>query len=170
VGAKLAGARREYDNNQRLLELRSVGQLDVDLSRLAVSEADAEYRAARTNTMRCNITAPYSGRVVGREASEGQSVEASEQILDIVGSELATWLKWLEPGVETTLEVEETGEHVNGVVNRIGASVDPASHTIPVWAELDVTPLLRPGMTASATFPAQDADEISGADSNEQAP
>ncbi|MGK0547809.1 efflux RND transporter periplasmic adaptor subunit [Halomonas cupida] len=177
VGAKLASARREYDNNQRLLELRSVGQLDVDLSRLAVSEANAEYRAARTNASRCNITAPYSGRVVGREASEGQSVEASEEILDIVGSELeariivpATWLKWLEPGVETTLEVEETGERVNGVVNRIGASVDPVSHTIPIWAELDVTPSLRPGMTASATFPARDTDKMYGAVANEQAP
>lgn len=163
VGAKLASARRRLDNNQRLAELQSVGKLDVDLARLAVSESNAEYRAAATKVSRCKIEAPYDGRVVSRKVSEGQSVNSQEKLLEIVGRELeariivpATWLSWLEPGIETQLEVEETGEHVSGTVSRIGASVDPVSHTIPIWAKLEVTPALRPGMTASATFPSRD--------------
>lgn len=160
VGAKLASAKRQYENNQRLSELQSVGKLDVDLSRLAVNEANAEYRAARTNVDRCTIEAPYDGRVVNRAVSEGQSVDAREKLLGIVGRSLeariivpATWLAWMKPGIEAELEIEETGERITGAITRIGASVDPVSHTIPVWAKLALTPSLRPGMTAVATFP-----------------
>ncbi|MGO2414571.1 MULTISPECIES: efflux RND transporter periplasmic adaptor subunit [Cobetia] len=159
VGARLASARRQLQNNQRLLELRSVGQLDVDLSRLAVNENDAEYRIARTNMNRCDIKSPYDGRVVERKASVGQSVEAQAELLSIVGQALeariivpADWLAWLEPGRQAQLTIEETRENVSAKVTRVGASVDPVSHTIPIWAEIKVTPALRPGMTASAIF------------------
>lgn len=159
VGARLASARRKLENNQRLMELRSVGQLEVDLSRLAVNESDAEYRIARTNVDRCAIKAPYDGRVVERNASVGQSVQAQAELLAIVGKKLearvivpADWLAWLEPGRQAQLTIEETRENVAAKVTRIGASVDPVSHTIPIWAEIDVTASLRPGMTASAIF------------------
>ncbi|WP_405279003.1 efflux RND transporter periplasmic adaptor subunit [Cobetia sp. Ld8] len=159
VGARLASARRKLENNQRLLELRSVGQLEVDLSRLSVNENAAEYQIARTNVNRCAIKAPYAGRVVERKANVGQSVQAQAELLAIVGQTLearvivpADWLSWLKPGRQAQLTIEETGENVSAKVTRIGASVDPVSHTIPIWVDIKVTPSLRPGMTASAVF------------------
>lgn len=159
VGARLASARRKLENNRRLSELRSVGKLDVDLSRLAVNENEAEYRIARNNVNRCSIKAPYDGRIVERKASVGQSVEAQAELLDIVGIALeariivpADWLVWLETGNKAQLAVEEAQQSVAATLTRIGASVDPVSHTIPIWAELEITPALRPGMTASAIF------------------
>ncbi|GAB3673579.1 efflux RND transporter periplasmic adaptor subunit [Salinisphaera aquimarina] len=160
VSAKLQSARRTYENRQRLAELRSVGKLDVDLARLAVSESNAELRVASTNVSRCSLNAPFSGRVVRLYAREGQSVKAQEQLLEIVGQELeariivpARWLTWLDKGRKVSLVVEETGGTVTGSVTRIGAAVDPVSHTIPIWASLDESGPLRPGMTAAASFP-----------------
>ena len=65
----------------------------------------------------------------------------------------ANWLSWLKKDDVVNLSVSETGTSVSGHVVRIGAAVDPVSHTIPIWARLDKTADLRPGMTARAEFP-----------------
>lgn len=160
VAAKFAGDRRRMDNNRRLAELNSVGKLDVELSELAVKESGAELRAAQANAKRCDIAAPFEGRVVELFASVGQSVQAQEKVLQIVGRDLearvivpAKWLSWIKQGTPVQLAVEETGVEVGATVMRVGAAVDPVSHTIPLWAKLKDSASLRPGMTAAAHFP-----------------
>ena len=161
VASRLAQARRKLDNKQRLAELDSVGKLAVDLAELAVREARAELEIARLNVERCDVEAPYDGRVVKLHASEHQNVQAQQKLLAIVGRRLearvivpADWLDWLRPGAPMALAVEETGTTVEGEVARVGAAVDPVSHTVPVWARL-ASPgeALRPGMSGAARFP-----------------
>ncbi|MEF8833320.1 MAG: efflux RND transporter periplasmic adaptor subunit [Halofilum sp. (in: g-proteobacteria)] len=163
VATRLAQAQRREDNRERLAELDSVGRLEVELARLAVEEAEAELRIASLNVARCTIEAPFDGRVVRMHASEHQSVKAQQKLLEIVGAELearvivpADWLSWLATGDAMRMRVEETGATVSGRVTRIGAAVDPVSHTVPVWASLDgADGSLRPGMSGDVTFPAR---------------
>lgn len=160
VAAKLASAQAKRDNQEQLARLESAGKLEVDLARLSVNETSAELRAARANVSRCNINAPFAGRVNSLEASLGQSIKPQDKLMTIVGEELnarvivpANWLSWLKKGDTVNLSVSETGTPVTAHVVRIGAAVDPVSHTIPIWARLDKTADLRPGMTARAAFP-----------------
>ena len=160
VSAQLQSARKTLSNRRRLAELRSIGKLEVDLAELAVRESSAELRIASINVKRCSINAPFSGRVVKLHSRQGQSVKAQEKLMEIVGRDLearvivpARWLSWIAKGQGVELAVEETGESVSGQVTRIGAAVDPVSHTIPVWASLKESTSLRPGMSGVARFP-----------------
>ncbi len=160
VAAKLASAQAKRDNQEKLAQLQSAGKLEVDLARLGVNESAAELRAARANVARCSINAPFAGRVNGLEASLGQSIKPQDKLMTVVGQELnarvivpANWLSWLKKDDAVNLSVSETGTPVTAHVVRIGAAVDPVSHTIPIWARLDKTADLRPGMTARAEFP-----------------
>lgn len=163
VATRLKQAQRQRDNKERLAELDSVGKLTVDMAALAVEEAEAQRRIARLNVARCRIEAPFKGRVVKRHASEHQSVQAQQKLLEVVGHQLeariivpADWLEWLAPGERMTLEVDETGHTVKGEVVRVGAAVDPVSHTVPVWAQLTREgQALRPGMSGAARFEGQ---------------
>ena len=165
VGAKLARAKRKLDNRERLADLDSVGKLEVELARLAVKEARAELRIARLNAGRCTVEAPFDGRVVQIHAREHESVKAQQKMIEIVGRALevrvivpARWLDWLDTGAAMKLRAEETGSEVAGTVTRIGAAVDPVSHTVPVWASLDSPDAgLRPGMSGSVRFPERPA-------------
>lgn len=160
VRAKLGSARRKHENQEQLQRLQSAGKLEVDLSRLAVSETRAQLRGAQADVNRCDVRAPFDGRVAELYASLGESVKPQQKLLKIVGTELdarvivpATWLSWLDEGAKVTLAVAENGARVSGKVVRIGAAVDPVSHTIPVWVDLGKAEALRPGMTARASFP-----------------
>ncbi|MEF8833274.1 MAG: efflux RND transporter periplasmic adaptor subunit [Halofilum sp. (in: g-proteobacteria)] len=167
VATRLAQAKRRRDNRERLAELDSVGQLEVELARLAVEESEAELRIASLNAARCTIEAPFDGRVVRLHASEHQSVKAQQKLLEIVGAGLearvivpADWLSWLRTGDAMRMRVEETGATVHGAVTRIGAAVDPVSHTVPVWASLEgAGASLRPGMSGDVTFPGRPTAE-----------
>lgn len=163
VQAQLQQARRTLQNKQRLSELDSVGDLEVELARLDVREAEAERDIVARNVERCTIDAPYDGRVVERKARQYQSVERQQELLEIVGNDMeariivpSTWLAWLERGDRVELTVDETGITVPGTVSRIGAAIDPVSHTVPIWAALETEDAsLRPGMSGSAHFPAR---------------
>ena len=103
VAAKLASAQAKRDNQEQLARLESAGKLEVDLARLSVNETSAELRAARANVARCNINAPFAGRVNSLEASLGQSTKPQDKLMTIVGEELnarvivpANWLSWLK--------------------------------------------------------------------------
>lgn len=167
VDSRLRQAQRSLENKQRLADLDSVGRLDVELAELAVEERRAELKIARLNTQRCQITAPFDGRVVKRHASEYQSVQAQQKLLEIVGLLLearvivpAEWLMWLEPGDPMTFEIEETDTTALGEVVRIGAVVDPVSHTVPVWTRLsNEKGELRPGMSGTANFQGRTGDD-----------
>lgn len=166
VETRLRQARRKLENKKRLEELDSVGRLAVDLARLDVREVEAEFEIVTLNVERCTIEAPYHGRVVERRAREHQSVQRQQELLEIVGMGLearvivpAEWLVWLEPGAPIELVIDETGQRVDGAIERIGAAVDPVSHTVPVWASLENTDAaLRPGMSGSARFPGRPGD------------
>ena len=61
--AELDGANQTYQANQRLAELHSVGQLELDLSRTAVGKAKAEVGANQAVLAKCGVAAPFGGRV-----------------------------------------------------------------------------------------------------------
>lgn len=143
--AELDGAQQTFQANQRLAELNSVGQLDLDLSRAAVGKARAEVNAQRAVLAKCSVTAPYAGRVAEQKAREQQFVQPGQALMDILDDSVleleflvpSSWLGWLRVGSAFQVEIDETHKTYPAKFIRIGARVDPVSQSIKVAAAID---------------------------------
>lgn len=150
--------------NQRLAQLHSVGELEVQQASAKAKGSAAEVAYMQTTVRKCVIAAPFDGRVIKRSASPQQFVEPGKALLTIVETsrlELkmlvpSKWLSWLKPGRPLSVQVDEVGRSYPAKVARIGARVDPVTQTVDVVAALTGNAHeLLPGMSGWATFPAR---------------
>lgn len=154
--AELDAAAQTLKSNERLSELNSVGKLELDLSRSAVTRARAELGANRAVTAKCSVAAPFAGRVAEQRVREQQFVQAGQALLDIIDDSVleleflvpSRWLVWLRTGAPFQVQIDETGKSYPAKFIRIGARVDPASQSIKVGAAIDGKfPELMAGMS-----------------------
>jgi RND family efflux transporter MFP subunit len=161
--AQLRKAQTELDSadltlksNQRLAELNSVGQLELDLSHSAVSKARAEIGAQHAVLSKCSVSAPFAGRVAEQKVREQQYVQPGQALIDIIDDSVleleflvpSRWLSWLKVGGKFDVQIDETGQRYPAKFIRIGARVDPVSQSVKVAAAIDGTfPDLIAGMS-----------------------
>lgn len=154
-------ARKLLQVNQRLADLQSVGELELEQSAAKMREAEAELHYMKTSVSKCVIHAPFNGRIARRLVAEHQYVNTGTPLLDILGSEQlelqmivpSGWLAWLRPGQSFTVKVDELGKAYRAEIVRLGARIDPLSQTLPVTGRLlDSTPELLAGMSGWAEF------------------
>lgn len=142
--AQLNAAEVTVRVNRQLNTLRSIGEAEVQLAEARAQVARAEVRKFETQARRCEIKAPFDGRVVERRIQEHESVPAGAPLLEILSDrdlkiELivpSSWLVWLKPGQRFDLRIDETGASLPGEVTQLGARVDPASQSVKVSARL----------------------------------
>ena len=143
--AELESADQTYQSNRRLAELNSVGQLDLNLSKAAVGKAHAEVRLNQVLLSKCNVHAPFSGRVAEQKAREQQFVQPGQALLDIIDDSVleleflvpSSWLSWLKTGGVFQVSIDETKKTYPAKFIRIGARVDPVSQSVKVAAAID---------------------------------
>lgn len=143
--AELDAAIQTQQSNQRLVELNSIGQLELDLSRAAVGKAKADVGANQAVLSKCAVIAPYSGRVAEQKVREQQYVQPGQALLDIIDDSVleleflvpSRWLNWLRVGTKFNVQIDETGKAYPAKFIRIGARVDPVSQSIKVAAAID---------------------------------
>jgi RND family efflux transporter MFP subunit len=143
--ADLDGAEQTYKTNQRLVQLNSIGQLEVDLSKSAESKARAEVGANRAVLDKCAIAAPFGGRVAEQKVREQQYVQPGQALLDIIDDSVleleflvpSRWLAWLKIGGKFEVQIDETRKRYPAKFIRIGARVDPVSQSVKVAAAID---------------------------------
>jgi RND family efflux transporter MFP subunit len=162
--ASIEAASALVQSNLRLAELNSIGKFEVEQAQAKLKEAQAEAVTARTVVSRCSVNAPFNGRVAKRHVAAHQVVSPGTPVLDILeAAQLevqmivpSKWLAWLKPGTAFTVEVEELGKSFPAKVRRLGAQIDPVSQTVSVVGVIDSNqPVLLPGMSGWATFPAR---------------
>lgn len=162
--AESEAAREQLQVDQRLAQLHSVGELEVQQAEAKMKASAAEVAYMQTTVQKCAISAPFDGRVSKRSAAPQQFVEAGKPLLTIVDTshlELkmivpSKWLAWLKPGHALSVQVDEVGKTYPARVARIGARVDPVTQTVDVIASLNTGAAeLLPGMSGWATFAAQ---------------
>lgn len=145
ANAELQGARATMVANQRLAELRSVGQLDLELSQAVVAKAQADVATNQSILSKCQIHAPFAGRVAEQKVREQQFVQPGTALLDILDDSAleleflvpSGWLRWLKTGLRFQVNIDETGKSYPAYVTRLGARVDPVSQSIKVTATID---------------------------------
>jgi RND family efflux transporter MFP subunit len=159
--AEADAARELWQVDQRLAQLHSVGELEVQQADAKMKATAAEVVYVQTIVSKCSISAPFGGRVLKRTAAPQQFVEAGKPLLTIVDTshlELkmivpSKWLAELRRGQPLTVQIAEVGRAYPARIARIGARVDPITQTVDVTAALTGNaPELLPGMSGWATF------------------
>lgn len=159
--AVLTQAEKTFVINQRLMQLKSTGQLELDIAAAEVEKAKADRSAADAAVAKCTITAPFDGIAVDQKAREFQYTNAGQPLLDILddhGLEVeliapSRWLAWLKPGMAFKVEIHETEKSYSAQVARLSGRVDPVSQTIKVIGEItQAAPELMAGMSGRAVI------------------
>ncbi|RBQ28460.1 efflux RND transporter periplasmic adaptor subunit [Aliarcobacter vitoriensis] len=154
-------ARLELEKNKKLDAYGSVGTFEIQISQENFDKQKAESDIASINISRCEIKAPFSGRVASKKVSKHQSIKPQDELLEIVGLENlearvvvpSSWLVWLKKGMEIDLSIDETQSTIKALVVQIDSIIDPTSQSITVRTKL-VQPYenIIPGMSATAKF------------------
>ena len=136
-------AQAEFDVRKALLARGGTGEVQVAVAKAQAAATKARQRLAEAVVSKCDIVAPFDGRVVEASVNEFEYVEPSQALLSVVSSgrpELeinapGVWLRWLSIGSEGRVEFEEVEGIFAVQVSSIGAAIDPVSATIKVTAE-----------------------------------
>lgn len=161
IAVKKNLAKVKLDKNIQLQRLNSVGVFDVEMSKLELREQEIAYKIANINTNRCEIKAPFTGRVVQKIANKYQNVKPQDQLIEIVSSESleiksvvpATWLSWLKVGQDMVFKVDEVNKEIKTKVLQIDSVVDSKSQTINIRAKIEKVEDVIVGMSGTAYFP-----------------
>ncbi|HYF42043.1 MAG TPA: efflux RND transporter periplasmic adaptor subunit [Ramlibacter sp.] len=143
--AELDAAEQTFRGNQRLAELNSVGQVELELSRSAVHRSRAEVGSHRAVLSKCAVAAPFAGRMAEQRVREQQYVQPGQPLLEIIDDSVleleflvpSHWLGWVRHGSHFQVAIDETGKTYPAKVLRIGARVDPVSQSVKVAAAID---------------------------------
>lgn len=154
-------ARKLQQVTARMASLNATGELELEQSAAKAREAEAELNYMKTSVSKCQLTAPFDGRVARRMVAPHQFVAAGTPLLDIQSSsglELqlivpSHWLSWLKVGSNFSVALEENAKTYPAQITRLGARIDPVSQTISLTARiLKDNQELLPGMSGWADF------------------
>lgn len=154
-------ARLELEKNKKLDTYGSIGTFEIQISQENFNKQKAESDIASINVERCDIKAPFDGRIASKKVSKYQSIKPQDELLEIIGTDNleakvvvpSPWLIWLKKGIQLDLNIDETGTTVKAQVVQMDSIVDPTSQSITVRAKL-LKPFdnITPGMSATANF------------------
>jgi HlyD family secretion protein len=157
------------------------GELDIQMSRVATSEAQlgaiqAQLAQSRTNVSWTKIYSPVDGVVVNRAIDPGATVAASFQVstLFVIAQDLRKMrvladvdeadVGKLKEGMEAETVVDAfPGEIFKGVVQQIRFSPNNVSGVVTYSAVVEVDngeEKLRPGMTATVTIKTRESKAV----------
>jgi membrane fusion protein, multidrug efflux system len=157
--AALSQAEKTYAINTRLSQLKSIGQLELEVSAAEVQKQKAEVAAADATASKCIIAAPFAGVTVDQKAREFQYAAPAQPLLEILDDQSleieliapSRWLDWLRPGTTFEVHIDETNRNYSARVTRLGGRVDPVSQSIKIIGEIaGSTEGLLPGMSGRA--------------------
>ena len=134
-----------WQANTRLFDLKSVGKVELDMSKAELLKAKADLSGNRAVVDKCQVTAPFAGRIADQKVREQQYVQAGQALLEIIDDsslELefivpSRWMAWARPGLGFKVAIDETGKTYPARIVRVGARVDPISQSIKMAAVVD---------------------------------
>ena len=154
-------ANLELEKNKKLDTFGSIGTFEVQISQENVNKQKAESDIVAINVSRCDIKAPFDGRIASKKVAKHQNIKPQDELLEIVSVDNleakvvvpSSWLVWLKRGMDLDLNIDETKTTVKAQIVQIDSIVDPTSQSITLRAKL-LKPFenIIPGMSATANF------------------
>jgi RND family efflux transporter MFP subunit len=149
---------KTYVVNQKLEKLKSISTLELDVAKAEEDEAMADVKVVEATLSKCNIKAPFSGRVSEVTARPYQSVREGDPLMEIINEKNlevefmapSKALPELDIGRAFRVTLDETATTHSGEIVRLGGKVDPVSQTIKVYGRItDGISELLPGMSGA---------------------
>ena len=150
-----------HDANVELRKDEAVSKLDVALSEAKLEESKANVALARAQHQKCNVLAPYDGKVAKVAVNEHESVEIGGSLISILDDAQlemtlhlpSSWVTTVSNGTKFKVSIDETGKRYDASVIRVSPQIDPTSRTFEVTARVvgKQTDLLS-GMSGNARF------------------
>lgn len=147
--------------NRQLAQLGSVSELELEVSETRLRAAKAETALMQSMVNRCEISAPFSGRVAKLQVRPHQFVAEGQPMIEVLDDrnleiEMVVPSKWiarLKPGTRFAVRIDETGRSYRARVTRVGARIDPISQSLKLFGVFDpASDELLSGMSGSAQF------------------
>jgi RND family efflux transporter MFP subunit len=161
--AQMEITKRQWNNNQSLVEQGFISKAAMDNSLASFLGADASYKAAiagadvaRKALDDATLRAPFAGIVSGRAAQVGERVSIDAKIMELVDlSQLEVEVP-LSPsesmdvrvGQVAALQMEDRKDTVGAKVKRISPSAQTGSRSVLIYLTLDKAQGLRHGLFA----------------------
>ena len=161
--AQMEITKRQWNNNQSLVDQGFISKAATDNSMASYLGADASYKAAlagaevaRKALDDATLRAPFAGIVSGRAAQVGERVAIDAKIMELVDlSQLEVEVP-LSPsesmdvrvGQVASLQMEDRKQTVSAKVKRISPSAQTGSRSVLIYLALDKAEGLRHGLFA----------------------
>jgi RND family efflux transporter MFP subunit len=150
--ANLALAARQLESARKLHEAGALSEIELRQAQAAYGAAEAQLEAARAQAVgageqasRTTVTAPFTGEVSRRHASEGEAVNPGQalftvvdaRILELAGRVPVNQALGLRPGLPVEFTVDALpGRVLTGKVARVEPMADPGTRQVGVYVQL----------------------------------
>lgn len=161
IEAELTGLKVKSDAYERMVKLNSMGAMDSALATSETKKKEAELKMADITVSKCQIKAPYDGKVQKTLVHEHEYVGEQKELMEIIGTknlELSIlipsrMITSVSIGEAVSFSADETGAKAQGIIIGINPSADPVSQTIRVRAKLtSFGSYVIPGTIGTAQF------------------
>ena len=161
VSANANSALIKLKSDEQMLQMRSIGKYELELSISEYEKAKSELRIAELNVERCQIKAPFDGAVEEVVVNTYETIQPQVELMKIIQTEVlelemvvsSEWISWLKIGHPIKVYIDEIQKEFNASISGIGANVDPVSQTIQLKGTItDTSPALLPGMSGRVVF------------------
>ncbi|MEO8297524.1 MAG: efflux RND transporter periplasmic adaptor subunit [Burkholderiales bacterium] len=136
--AALAAADATLKATTRLAELNSAGAVELEVARNETAKAQADVSLGSLLVGKCQIAAPFAGRIAEQKVREQQYVQPGQPLLDILDDSTlelefiapSSWMSFLKVNSPFEIRIDETARSYPAVVLRTAARVDPVSQSV----------------------------------------
>ncbi len=165
--AQVEIAKRNFDNNQALVDKGFISRTALESSQSSLNGAQATYQAAlaavdvaRKTLEDTALRAPIGGMVAQRLAQPGERLAVDGRVIEIIDPTRLELEATLTPadsvrvriGQTARLSIEGSAQPVTATVARINPSAQAASRGVPVYLSVPAAPGLRQGLFAQGTL------------------
>ena len=161
VSANANSALIKLKSDEQMLQMRSIGKYELELSISEYEKAKSELRIAELNVERCQIKAPFDGAVEEVVVNTFETIQPQVELMKIIQTEVlelemvvsSEWISWLKIGHPIKVYIDEIQKEFNATISGIGANVDAVSQTIQLKGTItDTSHALLPGMRGRVVF------------------
>ena len=161
VSANANSALIKLKSDEQMLQMRSIGKYELELSISEYEKAKSELRIAELNVERCQIKAPFDGAVEEVVVNTFETIQPQVELMKIIQTDVlelemvvsSEWISWLKIGHPIKVYIDEIQKEFNATISGIGANVDAVSQTIQLKGTItDTSPALLPGMSGRVVF------------------
>ena len=161
VSANANSALIKLKSDEQMLQMRSIGKYELELSISEYEKAKSELRIAELNVERCQIKAPFDGAVEEVVVNTFETIQPQVELMKIIQTEVlelemvvsSEWISCLKIGHPIKVYIDDIQKEFNATISGIGANVDAVSQTIQLKGTItDTSPALLPGMSGRVVF------------------